>query len=179
MLGPKFWQIYRKEGVMRAVQRGRPHKLNHEKGGYGEELVKCVGTDEYGNRYYEDFNHLNFNTRRWVEYADHGKTIPLPKKIAPAWHGWMHYQYDDPPKKDNFVEPFFRSHKTIVYKTDHPNAYKNPGHLMAPDRKLYEEIAKARKYTSWEPPVGGERTVGKKILVANKGPKIEENVELD
>jgi hypothetical protein len=40
------------------------------------------------------------------------------------------YQYDDPPKKDNFVEPAWRPHKTFMLKTDHAvEAYKNPGHL--------------------------------------------------
>ena len=128
MLSEKFWHIYRKDGFFRALQRGKPAKFNMEKGGYGREAAPLVGTDEFGNRYYEDFNHSNMNTRRWVEYADVGKWFPLPKKIAPAWHGWLHYQYDDPPRKENFVDPFYRPHKTQVYKTDHPNAYKNPGH---------------------------------------------------
>lgn len=97
LLGPKFWKIYRKEGLMRTLLRGKPYKHTHEKAGYEEEVVRCVGTDEFGNRYYEDFNHHNFNTRRWVEYADYGKWFLTPKKVAPAWHGWLHYQYDDPP----------------------------------------------------------------------------------
>ena len=98
LLGPKFPQIYRKEGLMRALLRGKPYKYTHEKGGYEDELARCVGTDEFGNRYYEDFNNHNKNTRRWVEYADYGKWFLAPKKVAPAWHGWLHYQYDDPPK---------------------------------------------------------------------------------
>jgi len=133
MLGPKFWQVYRKDGMVRTLLRGKPYKMTHEKGGYGEDLVRCVGTDEYGNRYYEDFEHCNKNTRRWIEFADHGKWFQQPKKIAPGWHGWLHYQYDDPPKWDNFVEPYFRPHKTWVFKTDHPtDSYLNPGHLQNP-----------------------------------------------
>jgi hypothetical protein len=42
---------------MRAILRGKPMKYSMEKGGYGEDLVPCVGEDEFGNRYYEDFNH--------------------------------------------------------------------------------------------------------------------------
>ena len=121
MMGPKFWKLYRKEGLMRAVIRGRPYRPTHEKAGFGDELAPLVGTDEYGNRYYEDFNHKNKNQRRFVEYADSGHWFPTPKKISPAWHGWMHYMYDEPPRKDNFVEPFFRSHRTPVFKTDHPS----------------------------------------------------------
>ena len=91
MLSNKFWTSYRKDGLMRTLLRGKPMKNIHEKGGYEEELVRCVGTDEYGNRYYEDFNHHNRNTRRWMEYADYGKWWLLPKKMAPGWHGWIHY----------------------------------------------------------------------------------------
>ena len=114
---------------MRTLLRGKPFKSTHEKGGYAEEAVRLVGTDDFGNRYYEDFMHSNKNTRRWVEYADYNKWFLIPKKTSPGWHGWLHYQYDDPPRKENFVEPYFRPHKTVVFKTDHPNAYKNPGHL--------------------------------------------------
>ena len=57
LLGPRFYQVYRKEGLMRAILRGKPMKYSMEKGGYGEDLVPCVGEDEFGNRYYEDFNH--------------------------------------------------------------------------------------------------------------------------
>ena len=98
MMGPKFWQLYRKEGLMRAIIRGRPYRPTHEKAGFGDELAPLVGTDEYGNRYYEDFNHKNKNQRRFVEYADSGHWFPTPKKISPAWHGWMHYMYDEPPR---------------------------------------------------------------------------------
>jgi len=86
MMNPKFWQLYRKEGLMRAVLRGKIYKPTHEKAGFTNEAVPCVGTDEHGNRYYEDFTHKNKNQRRWVEYADKGKTFPtMVKKVAPGW----------------------------------------------------------------------------------------------
>ncbi len=97
MLGPKFWAIFRKEGLMRTLLRGKPYKNTHEKAGYMDETVRLVGRDDFGNRYYEDFNNSNKNTRRWVEYADYNHWFLVPKKIAPLWHGWLHYQYDDPP----------------------------------------------------------------------------------
>jgi|JI9StandDraft_1071089.scaffolds.fasta_scaffold456598_1 NADH:ubiquinone oxidoreductase subunit len=77
------------------------------------------------------------NTRRFVEYADNGRWFPTGKKIGPAWHGWLCYTYDDPPKKANFVEPAFRPHKTYMFKTDHSTeAYKNPGSLQNPDMRI-------------------------------------------
>ena len=59
LLGPKFWKIMRQEGVMHAIIRGRP-MLNqpHDIGGWID-APHCVGTDEYGNRYYEDLTHYS------------------------------------------------------------------------------------------------------------------------
>ena len=77
----------------------------------------------------------------------------------------MHYMYDDPPKKDNFVDPYYRPRRTVTFKTDHQqNCYLNPGHLQAPGRDAFVRAQQARVYTSWEPPRGGEAREGKKIL---------------
>ncbi len=61
MLSPKFWQLYRKEGLMRTILRGKMYKMTHEKAGFNDEVVPLVGTDCYGNRYYEDFGHHGKN----------------------------------------------------------------------------------------------------------------------
>ena len=38
-------------------------------------------------------------------------------------------------QKDNFVDPYYRQHKTFVYKTDHPTlGHKNQGHLLNDNR---------------------------------------------
>ena len=167
MLGPKFWRLYRKEGLMRALLRGKPYRPTHEKAGFGDEVVPMVGMDEFGNRYYEDFNHLGKNQRRWVEYADTGKLFPTQvKKISPAWHGWVHYMYDDPPREDNFVKPYFMQKRVPVFKTDHPElSHKNIGHLLNDEKVENMAAGRARMYTEWEPPKGGEARDGKKILV--------------
>ena len=63
------------------------------------------------------------------------------------------------------MDPFYRPHKTVVFKTDHPSlAYKNPGHLLNPGREKFIEQQRARVYTAWEPPRGAEPREGKKIL---------------
>ena len=106
---------------MRALLRGKMIKMTHEKAGFTDEVAPIVGKDEFGNRYYEDFTAHGKNQRRWVEYADTGKTFPtIVKKVSPGWHGWLHYMYDDPPRQDNFVNPEYRSHRTPVFKVDHP-----------------------------------------------------------
>jgi len=167
MMGPKFWQLYRKEGLMRAVLRGKPYRPTHEKAGFTDEVVPMVGQDAFGNRYYEDVTHKNKNQRRWIEYADNGRTFPTGvKKVAPGWQGWLHYMYDDPPQEENYVNPYWRSHRTPVFKTDHPElSHKNVGHLLHPHRVENMESGRARMYSAWEPPAGGEPRDGKKILV--------------
>ena len=167
MLGPKFWQIYRKDGFVRAMLRAKPYRLTHEKAGFTDETVPMVGMDEFGNRYYEDITAKNKNQKRWVEYADTGKLFPTNvKRISPAWHGWVHYMYDDPPKEENYVNPYYRSHRTPTFKVDHPElSYKNQGALMNNNREEFLEAQQARMYTAWEPPKGGEPRDGKKIIV--------------
>lgn len=58
-----------------------------------------VGTDEFGNRYYEDRTAKNAydkgRKRRWVKYNGYADA----SKIPPDWHGWMHYIYDTPPSE--------------------------------------------------------------------------------
>ena len=73
--------------------------------------------------------------------------------------------YDDPPTQETTVNPYFRSHKTPVFKTDHQElSYMNPGHLLRADREEEMERGQARMYTTWQPPKGGEERDGKKII---------------
>lgn len=56
MLGKTFRTILDKEGFLIAYLRGhRASRNSHTQGGtYG--AVKCRGTDEFGNQYYEDLD---------------------------------------------------------------------------------------------------------------------------
>ena len=77
MLNPKFQKLYRKEGLMRAILRGtKVYKPTHEKAGFNSEVAPCVGQDEFGNKYYEDYSNHGNNQRRWVEYANRGNVFP-------------------------------------------------------------------------------------------------------
>lgn len=52
---------------------------------------KLIGTDEFGNRYYEDKKaNADGKRKRWVMY----KGLAEPSKVPPAWHGWLHYTTD-------------------------------------------------------------------------------------
>ena len=71
------------------------------------------------------------------------------------------------------MDPFFRSHRTPIFKTDHPTlGYMNQGHLMNPKRKEFLDQQRARVYTAWEPPQSNAPREGKKIVDPNR-PKNE------
>ena len=116
MMGPKFMKLYRKEGFVRALRRAKPYRPTHEKAGFSDELAPLVGTDEFGNRYYEDFTGKNKNQRRFVEFADEGRWFPggNAKKIAPGWQGWMHYMYDEPPKVSHNFFNCYRKTTSLI-----------------------------------------------------------------
>ena len=59
------------------------------------------GTDEYGNKYYENLD-LPYGQHRWVEYANVHN--PDASAITPAWHGWMHHTYDETPDELDKIE---------------------------------------------------------------------------
>lgn len=60
---------------------------------------RLVGSDEFGNRYFEDrtakHSYDTGRKRRWVMYKGYADA----SKIPPDWHGWMHYVYDTPPSE--------------------------------------------------------------------------------
>ena len=61
-----------------------------------------VGTDDYGNRYYQLKNYKlqplgggRFSReRRWVIYKGEAEG----SKVPPEWHAWLHHTYDEVPK---------------------------------------------------------------------------------
>lgn len=57
-------------------------------------FCKKVGSDEFGNSYYESNskNYLN-QKKRYVIYNG----ISEPSKVPPLWHGWLHYLSDELP----------------------------------------------------------------------------------
>jgi len=53
-----------------------------------------VGTDDYGNRYFEDKKaSVGGRTRRYVMY----KGLAEPSKVPAEWHGWLHHTVAQPP----------------------------------------------------------------------------------
>jgi NADH:ubiquinone oxidoreductase subunit len=57
-----------------------------------------VGTDDYGNRYFEcrsSRESYDSRRRRYVLYRGYAE----PSKVPSDWHGWLHYTFDEPPTR--------------------------------------------------------------------------------
>lgn len=53
-----------------------------------------IGTDDYGNRYYQDRKaSVEGRQRRYVIYNG----VAEASKVPAEWHGWLHYTFDTPP----------------------------------------------------------------------------------
>ena len=55
-----------------------------------------VGTDQYGNKYYENNNYM-FSRNRFVEYPYIDRHTYDGSQVPPEWHRWMQYMTDDTP----------------------------------------------------------------------------------
>lgn len=102
-----------------------------------------IGTDEYGNRYFEDRKaSVEGRKRRYVIYDG----LAEPSKVPAEWHGWLHYTFDEPPTDAPL--------KRQAWETDHtPNmtgtvfAYRPKGSL----REGGERREADADYEAWDP----------------------------
>lgn len=103
-----------------------------------------VGTDAFGNRYYQSRDNISYDgrKRRWVTYNGYAEA----SKVPPEWHGWLHYTFDEPPTE----APLPRRAWEIDYKpnqTGTPMAWRPPGSLAAEGRRP----AATGDYQPWTP----------------------------
>jgi NADH:ubiquinone oxidoreductase subunit len=99
---------------------------------------KYVGTDQYGNRYYQTTD----GKRRWVLYNG---TVEA-SRVPPDWHGWLHHTLKEPPT----IAPF----KAKSWEKQHlPNltgtsdAYRPEGSLAKSGRRPHA----TGDYEAWKP----------------------------
>jgi len=135
---------------------GKVFRIMKHNGGITKSLVKLfrnddlkigtlVGTDKYGNRYYEN-NEYFHGRNRWVEYADHVWLDYNASQISPEWHGWMHYSTDLPP-----------TIKPPVEKRWMTNHIEN---LTGTDRQYVPYSTTRQKVQAWVPPGHGKKESG-------------------
>jgi len=113
-----------------------------------------VGTDEFGNKYYEERTKLSpaqssgnlaRRSRRWVIYK---AGYVDASEVPPEWHGWLHHQSDTLPTNDEALR--FRRHwqkPPVANMTGSSGAYLPPGHQLGTAHR-----AKATgDYHAWKP----------------------------
>jgi NADH:ubiquinone oxidoreductase subunit len=107
--------------------------------------AKLIGTDEQGNRYYEEGGKPSFSDgrrRRWVIY--HG--VAEPSRVPPDWHGWLHHSFDVPPTHEPLPrQKFEKDH--LPNMTGTPLAYHPKGSL----HHVGKRGAPVKDYEAWSP----------------------------
>lgn len=77
-----------------------------------------VGTDDYGNKFYETQDPVEIHMRtRWVEYKDFWKFDM--SQVEPAWHYWLAYGTDTLPTKIPESEKSVRAYPTPKVHAPH------------------------------------------------------------
>ncbi|KAK3685198.1 NADH ubiquinone oxidoreductase subunit NDUFA12-domain-containing protein [Podospora appendiculata] len=101
-----------------------------------------VGTDKFGNKFYENKDELPLRTR-WVDYKKHDFD---PAQIEPLWHFWISYGTDAIPSEDPLasVTRSWAAPHHIPNLTASPAAYK-PYNTVKPKIKAWEPFAAARQ----------------------------------
>lgn len=95
-----------------------------------------VGEDANGNIFY----HTRDDKRRWVNYAGE----PEASKIAPDWHGWLHFTWDEPPTE----KPLARK----PWEKDHKENLTGTAMAYAPAGSIRRDKPAARSdYEAWQP----------------------------
>lgn len=87
---------------------------------------KLVGTDKYGNKYYES-DQCVYGQNRWVEYTSYYYDAT---NVPPEWHSWLHYSNEAPGDKieKSFEPQYSRNH--IGNKTGTNEAYLPPNYIL-------------------------------------------------
>lgn len=104
---------------------------------------RLVGTDDDGNRYYEDkytpttgAGSASKKQRRWVIY----KGLPEASKVSASWHGWLHYVTDVPPTQNGDAKPWQK-----------PYAPNTTGTVLAYKPKGFARTGRFTPTSSYEP----------------------------
>jgi len=85
-----------------------------------------VGTDQFGNRYYEERRaRPGKPPRRYVRYNG----IAEASKVPADWHGWLHHTEASPPPEGGYGKhDWQQEHQPNVTGTTH--AYRPQGHML-------------------------------------------------
>jgi NADH:ubiquinone oxidoreductase subunit len=106
-----------------------------------------VGSDEQGNRYFEERKaSRDGRPRRYVVYDG----LAEASRVPPDWHGWMHYTEDKPPTEAPLKrQPWEQDHRPNLTGTAF--AYRPPGSMGREGKTDTMD-----EYQAWRPE-GGAR----------------------
>ncbi|KAF7507257.1 hypothetical protein GJ744_010815 [Endocarpon pusillum] len=102
-----------------------------------------VGTDRYGNRYFENMEEELPLRTRWIDYKD--KEFDA-SHIEPGWHAWISYMVEQPPGKDEILQTGIREwepkeHRMTATMT---RAAYRPYSTVKPKLSAWHPVARAR-----------------------------------
>ena len=95
---------------------------------------KFVGSDEFGNKYYN-----NSSGKRWVIYNDTVESSKIPAE----WHLWIHFLATSKP--ENNLTKYSWQNKHSGNLTGTKKAYKPLGSLISDSKKSI------KNYETWKP----------------------------
>jgi NADH:ubiquinone oxidoreductase subunit len=82
-----------------------------------------IGTDEFGNIYYETRKKLDGRNRRWVIFNGYSEAT----SIGSGWHGWMHHRTNVAPSQEDYQPRAWQTqHKKNLTGTDASYRKFNP-----------------------------------------------------
>ncbi|KAF2457221.1 NADH ubiquinone oxidoreductase subunit NDUFA12-domain-containing protein [Lineolata rhizophorae] len=97
-----------------------------------------IGTDRFGNKYYENIEEELPLRTRWVDYVN--KEFDA-SQIEPGWHLWMSYAVDKPPTQDKILRTQLREWEPKEHRP-----------LLTLSRSAYKPYSTTRnKYFPWQP----------------------------
>ncbi|KAL1582656.1 hypothetical protein WHR41_08772 [Cladosporium halotolerans] len=99
-----------------------------------------IGTDRFGNKFYENLEEELPLRTRWVDYATSWPEYE-PSQIEPGWHAWMSYMVDKSPAEDKLLYPGLRAWEPKEHKP-----------VLTASRSAYKPYSTVKnKYHPWQP----------------------------
>ena len=103
-------------------------------------FYRCVGQDEFGNKYYEKKKTDSKKLKRLVKY----KGLPEASKIPAKYHGWLHYYSEEFPKNNKEKFSWQKKHLPNLSGTKYAYTPKSISENFERDKKDSE-------YKPWTP----------------------------
>lgn len=107
--------------------------------------ARFVGSDELGNKYYEQVRGGKGplgRQRRWVTYPK----LAEASQVTADWHAWLHHMVDTPPTGEAYQpKPWQKPHKPNLTGTG--EAYRPKGSILGTG----ERAKVSNDYKPWRP----------------------------